>query len=158
MLSSLLSENPDIIEGMQSFLFYGLALVAVACYAALPVIAKKVGLAVPPFGFIAMTMAVLSIAALCASLVFERSFNVGNLNLSQGALLLLFALVNFAAFFLYLKAINEIPVAHYQLLIGALGPIVTTGLAFLFLGEQVGVRFFVALPVIFLGLYIAFMR
>src|SRR3990167_1926735 len=78
LLASLRSENPDIIEGMQSFLFYGLALVAVACYAALPVIAKKVGLAVPPFGFIAMTMAVLSIAALCASLVFERSFNVGN--------------------------------------------------------------------------------
>ena len=142
---------------MQGFLLYGVAVAAISFYAILPVIAKKIGLAVPPLGFIAITMAILSVLALCASLVFERSFNINSLKLSQFILLLLFGIVNLAGFLLYLKAINGIPVAHYQL-VGILGPIITAGLAFLFLGEQIGIRFFIAIPIFLLGIYVAFMR
>lgn len=50
------------------------------------------------------------------------------------------------------------PVAHYQLMAGILIPIFTAALAFVVLGESVGIRFFLAIPIIFFGLYLALVK
>lgn len=142
---------------MSSYLFYGIAALAISCYAVLPVISKKMQISLPPFTFIAITMAILALFAFFASLIYERSFHIQSLRPSQMALLLLFGAVNFVGFVLFLKAISGIPVSHYQL-IGIIGPVVTAFLALVFLGEAVNARFFLALPIILLGLYIAIAR
>lgn len=142
---------------MQHFVFYGFAALAVSLYAILPIIAKKLEVSMPPFAFIAITMAVLSSLALCVSLAIERPYNFAHLSATHFLLLFLFGAVNLVSFTLFLKAITGIPVAHYQL-IGGLGPIVAAGLAFVFLGQQVGMRFFLAIPFILVGLYIALVK
>ena len=142
---------------MQNLAFYGIALVAVSLYAVLPVIAKKMQLSVPPFAFIAITTLLLASFALLASLTTERSFKISEMTLPQFGFLLLFGFVNFLAFWLYLKALSGMPVAHYQLM-GSIGPIVAAMLAFAFLGEVVSLRFFLAIPIILVGFYIALVR
>ena len=143
---------------MQWLFFYGIAALAVVNYAILGIIAKKVEAEIPPFAFIAITMAILTVLAFFASFLFEKSFNIGNIVTSQVVLLLLFAFVNLASFFFFLKAITGIPVPHYQLMAVLVGPIASAVLAYLFLGQEVGARFFVALPIIFAGLYMALMK
>ncbi|MDO8482110.1 MAG: DMT family transporter [bacterium] len=142
---------------MQSIAFYGIAVLAVFCYAFLSVVAKKMQVSIPPFAFIAITMMILMLLALSSSLVFERSFIITDLKMSQLAWLLLFGIINFAGFVLYLKALSGMPVGHYQV-ISILTPVIGSGLAFAFLGEVVSARFFIAIPVIFIGLLLALIK
>ena len=143
---------------MQGLFFYGIAALAVVNYAILGIISKKVEAEIPPFAFIAITMTLLAVIAFVASFLFEKSFNVGNITFSQIALFLLFAVVNLASFAFFLKAITGIPVPHYALIAVLVGPIASAVLAYIFLGQEVGARFFIALPIIFAGLYMALMK
>ncbi|MBI5456443.1 EamA family transporter [Candidatus Kaiserbacteria bacterium] len=140
---------------MQSFLFYGIAIAAVCSYALLHVLAKKAQLSVPPFTFMATTMFVLAALAFVASLLYEKPFQMESWKNSDIVLVVAFGAVNFVAFALYLKAISGIPLSHYQLIVAALGPVAAAALAYIFLSEYVSVRFFIAIPIILAGLYLA---
>lgn len=140
---------------MQSLTFYGFAAAAVFLYAIQPILAKKAQGSIPPFAFIAITMAVLALLALGASMLFERQFDVRQMQMSSIRLVLLFGFVNFLSFSLFLKAISGIPAAHYQIIGGVLAPILSAAFAYIFLGETVATGFFVAVPLAFLTLYLA---
>lgn len=140
---------------MQSYLFYGLAFAAVTLYAVQPIIAKKAQLTIPTFAFMAITMAILALLSLGASLVLERGFQVAQLTSSQITLLILFGIVNFFSFTLFLKALSGIPAAHYQIIGGVSAPILTALFAYVFIGEQIAARFFLAIPLAFVTLAVA---
>ena len=140
---------------MQSYIFYGLAFAAVTLYSVQPIIAKKAQLTIPTFAFMAITMAILALLSLCASLFFERGFQLSQLTSSQITLLLLFGVVNFFSFTLFLKALSGIPAAHYQIIGGVSAPILTALFAYAFIGEQLATRFFLAIPLAFMTLVVA---
>ena len=143
---------------MQNITFYGFAVLAVLFYAVQPVIAKKAQLDIPPFAFIAITMAVLALLALIASVIFERPFSFGNLRGAQIAQLLLFGVVNLFSFWMFLKAISGIPTSHYQIIGGVLAPIFTALVAYVFIDEALTLRFFLAIPIALIALYVALVR
>ena len=121
---------------MQGFLVYGVALLAVICYGILHMLAKKMQLSVAPFTFIALTMGTLAILALCASLLYEKRALFDTLKTPQVGILFIYGLINFAGFVLYLKAISIMPIAHYQLIVAGLGPLIAAALGFVFLGKN----------------------
>jgi drug/metabolite transporter (DMT)-like permease len=143
---------------MQGLVFYGFAIAAVALYALQPIMAKKLQLSIPPFAFIAITMLVLAILALCASLIFEKQFKITQLQSSHVILLVAFGVVNLFSFWFFLKAISGIPTAHYQIIGGTLAPILTALFAFAFIGEGITARFFLAIPLAAAALYIAIFK
>lgn len=140
-----------------SISIYGVAILAVILYGILPVLAKKSGLQVPPFTFMAIAMATLTIVSITAALLFERDFLTNRHQLNTILIPLLFGLINFVAFTCMLFALKHIPVAYYQLLM-ILSPLVAAGTAYLLLGETITVWFAAALPVIFVGLYLALVK
>lgn len=143
---------------MQNFAFYGIAVAAVILYSVQPVLAKKIQFVVPPFAFMAMTMAVLAVLAFIASLIFERQFRLGQVQPTYVALVVLFGVVNFFSFWLFLKALSGIPAAHYQIIGGVLAPILGALFAAAIIGEAISVRFLIAIPFAFVTLYIALLR
>lgn len=130
------------------------AFLAVTCLAVLPVLAKKLQLDVPPFAFIAITMAGLCVFASIASFCVEKEFSVLAMNTKIWMGLILFSAVNFVGFAIYLFAIRKIPVAHYQL-IGLATPIVGAVFAFWLLGEKFKPQYLIGLVFIAAGLFIA---
>jgi len=138
---------------MNIFIFL-VSLLAVSCYATLPVIAKKINVDIPSFAFIAITMALLSGLSLLASLFYERTFKFWEISASGWLWLGLFSFINFCGFALFLWAISKIPIAEYQLIF-LLTPIISGCLAFLILGEAFHIRYLIALAFISAGLFIA---
>jgi drug/metabolite transporter (DMT)-like permease len=132
-----------------------LALLSIVCYATLPVISKKslIG-GVPPFAFIGTTMLMMSALSLAISFVMEKRIPLADVKPSDWTGLLLFTIVNLAAFSLFLIAIIKMPVAHYQIM-GTIGPVISIVLAYIFLGETIDPKFFIGLALIGAGLFIA---
>ncbi len=144
--------------GMPQIAFYGIALVAVVLYAVLAIIAKKVEGVVPPFTFIAITMIVLALLATCVAFIYEGTASLKSIGREQWMFMIAFGVINLIGFALFLKAITGMPVAHYQLLYSAVTPVLVALLAAVFVNERVGTMFFLAIPIIFAGLYIALVR
>ncbi len=143
---------------MQTIVFYGIGFAAVAFYAVLPAIAKKLEVSIPPFAFIAITMMLLGALALVLSLLFEKQFHFANLGRYELSWLFIFSFINLIGFALFLKAIMSIPVAHYQLIYGALPPLIGAFFAYIWFGEQMTLRFFIAIPFVLAGLAIALLK
>lgn len=140
---------------MSNLYYVALAFCTIALYAVMTVMSKKGQAFMPPFAFIAITMAVLSTSALVASLLFERTFSFSSLKTEHVVFMIVFGVINLVGFAMLLKTISGLPVAHYQILAGAMGPIFVALLAYSFLSEALTARFFLALPIIFVGLYVA---
>ncbi len=140
---------------MSNLYYVALAFCTIGLYAVMTVMSKKGQVFIPPFAFIAATMAVLSLSALVASFYFERNFNYASLKTGHIVFLIVFGLINLVGFSMLLKTIAGLPVAHYQVIAGAVGPILVSLLAYMFLSETLTIRFFLAIPIIFFGLYIA---
>ena len=132
-----------------------IAVLAIFCYAALPVISKKslIG-GVPPFAFIGTTMLMMSALSLAISFIVEKRIPFADIKPTDWPGLALFTIVNLAAFALLLTAISKMPVAHYQIM-GAVGPAIGVVLAYIFLGETIDPKFFIGLALIGAGLFIA---
>ena len=140
-----------------TLLYYGIAVLALLSYAAMAILAKKAEGAIPPFTFIAGTMFVLAFLAIGSSFIFEGTSAWRNLASRDIVLMVAFGAINLIGFALFLKAITGMPIAHYQLL-GILTPVVVAAIAFFIFGERVTVRFFLAVPVILFGLYLALVK
>lgn len=133
---------------------YGIAVLAICGYASLGVLAKRSSFDVPPFAFIGITMVFLASFAILASVITEKHFSITALTPQAWAWMIGFALVNFAAFTLYLYAIGKMPVVEYQM-IAVITPLIGGVLAYLILSEALSMRYFIGLFITALGLYIA---
>jgi len=133
---------------------YAIALLAICGYASLGVLAKKSSFDVPPFAFIGITMIFLAGFAITASLLTEKSFQIGSLQPQAWIWIIGFALINFIAFALYLYALGKMPVVEYQL-IAVITPLIGGILAYFILNEALSARYFIGLLITTLGLYIA---
>lgn len=142
---------------MTAFLPYLTAFVAISCYAMLSPIAKKMQLDVPPLAFIAITMFFLCLFSAALSFITERNFSIQSISGVTWGWLGLFAFTNLMAFFFYLSALKQMPVAEYQLIF-LISPIVGGMLAYFMLGEEFKTQYLIGLPIIGLGLYIALMK
>ena len=142
---------------MSNLAIFGLALLAVAGFSVLPVIAKKAGSEIPPFTFTAITMSCIAFFSLIGALLYEQNFRLSEITTNQFLTLVIFGVVNFIAFLLMLYVLKQVPAANFQLLM-ALSPLVTALVAYAVLGENLTVWFFIALPIVFIGLYLALLR
>jgi len=133
---------------------YLLAFFAMACYALLQVLAKKLQFDTPPLAFIAVTMAFLCVFAAIASFYIEKDFSIQKMDQKMWIGLIVFSVVNFIAFTAYLVVITKIPVTEYQL-IGLATPVVGAIFAYWMLGEEFKFQYLVGLVFIAIGLFIA---
>jgi drug/metabolite transporter (DMT)-like permease len=133
---------------------YLLAFFAMACYAFMPVLLKRLQIEIPPLMLIAITMAVLCALAAGASFFFEKTPQILTINPKMWAGMVFFGVVNFIGFAVFMIVIAKIPVAHYQL-IGLATPIVGAAFAYWMLGEEFKIQYLVGLVFIAIGLFIA---
>lgn len=133
---------------------YIVTFISVCLYACLPVIAKKVHADIPPFSFMALTMAILSLCSFVADFFVDRHVEILKLPSSVWQGILAFGILNFLAFAAYMFAIARIPVAEYQLFY-VITPIVTGLLAFAVLAEPFKANYMIGLLFIGVGLFIA---
>ncbi len=143
---------------MSVFVPYLFAFVAIGCYASLPPLAKKMMLGqVPPFAFIGITMAILSALSFSACFAVEKKFSFQSLGWSEWKGLVFFAFVNFLGFTLYLFAIKNIAVAHYQI-IGLITPLIGGLLAYFILREPFYGKYLISILFMGIGLYFALFK
>lgn len=134
---------------------YIAAIFAVVGYAALGPIAKKI--AVPPsqyYLFISISAGVLACGAAIGHYLSNRGQVLPSLSSAQWGGLVLFSLVNLIAYRFYLLAVCSIPVAQYDMIAGA-GIVLSALFAAALLGEPIHPRYFAAILLILVGIWIA---
>ena len=133
---------------------YLIAVSAICCYASLSVIAKKMIPEIPSYTFIGVSMAILSILSFVAGYFFEqKNFSFSSLSYKSWIWIAAFSLINFIGFVLYLMAIKDMPVAHYQT-IALISPLIGGLIAFFILQESLSIKFFVGFFIAAIGIYI----
>ena len=135
-------------------LAYLLGLSAVIAYAVLTPLAKKYQLDLPPFAFIAANSAVLGPLALILSLATERGFSVSTLRAGACLHILVYGLINLVAFVLYLRAVQLMPAANYQLL-ELCSPVIVFVAAYFLLGERIEARQLIGFAIMSAGFIVA---
>ncbi len=133
---------------------YFFALIAVACYAILTPLAKKFQLDLPPFAFIAASSGILAVSSFICSFFIEKDFSITKTAGSAWLNILIFSMINLLGYFLYLKALEKIPSANYQLLY-LLSPVIVAISAYFILGERVELRQIIGLVIMSVGLCVA---
>ena len=142
---------------MSANIYYLIAASSAVLYGILAVIAKYTKDTVPPFAFIAMTMLLLGTMSLIISLSTERWFGSKTFSTTALYAVAAFAIINLIGFWLYLTGIRGIPVSHYVVLT-QITPLVAAVGAYFFLGEAIALRFFIGLPLVALGVWVALSR
>lgn len=127
-----------------------LAVTTVGVYALMHTIAKS-QISVPPFTFIGFAMGTVSLLAFATSFAVAEGKTP---TMTTVAWLVVYGIVNFIGFVLYLRVIGGMPIMQYQL-VSIVGPVIGGALAFALLGEAMTPRFFMALPFLGAGLYLA---
>jgi drug/metabolite transporter (DMT)-like permease len=133
---------------------YLVALGAVSCYAILTPLAKKFQVDLPPFAFITASSAILAVTSFVCSFFIEKDFLVTKTTSATWINILLFSAINLIGYFAYLKALEKIPAANYQLMY-LLSPIIVAISAYFILGERVEIRQIIGLIIMSAGLCIA---
>lgn len=133
---------------------YAVAFFAVACYAIMGPIAKKVGPDIQPFTFIALASLLLTIVAASVAYFYERGNWTDTLSRLNWSWLGLYIAANFVSYAGYLWAIARIPVAQFEMF-GIFVPIVGGFFAWLILKEPFHARYFLALAFMAIGILIA---
>lgn len=139
---------------MTPYLPYIVAFFALSAYSLLGPIAKKVGLDLPPFTFIAASSLILMLSAGAIAYVFERHRVIPMFQDLHWHWLATFSLINLVAYVGYLWAINRMPVAQYEMF-GVVMPVVGGLFAVALLKEPFHARYIIALVLMTAGLYIA---
>lgn len=135
-------------------MYYLYWFIATLLYALLPSIAKKAAIdGMSPLMFIALTMFILASGALIWSLIFEKTA-LSWITPQQWVWILVFAIVNLVAFFLFVIAVKQIPVASYQAM-SLIMPIVWGIVAYFLFWEKLSTHFFVWFALMSLWLIIA---
>lgn len=130
-------------------------LLATFFYSFLIPLIKKVGKDVPPFTIMTVSMFVLFLISLFASIFLEKSalpklFT----HKSPLALLVLFGIINAVAFWLIILASKVMPAWQVNMF-GMLTPILSGIIAYFILGETLTINLFIGLAIAGAGLYIA---
>ena len=137
---------------------YLIAFAAVACYASLGVISKKMLPEIPPFSFIAITMIILSSLAVIGAILTKEKINfLNDLDYKGWVWVVGFSFINCVGFALNLKAIQLMPIAHYQV-VALVSPLIGGLFAYLILSEQLNTKFFIGFLITALGIYITFKK
>ncbi len=131
-----------------------IAIIAIFCYAFLGPLAKKVGLTIPPFTFVAISTFMLTALAIVVAVIFERDQIVGAISQVSWGWMIAFTAINLAGYALYLVAMSRMPVAQYEMF-GILMPIFGGVIAYFLLKEPIHPRYLLALAFMAVGLYIA---
>lgn len=137
-----------------AFIPYVIAFMAVACYAIMGPIAKKVGPDIQPFTFIALASFLLTLIAGCAAFFYERGNWEDTITRLNWSWLALYIAANFISYTGYLWAIARIPVAQFEMF-GIFVPIVGGLFAWLILKEPFHARYVLALAFMAVGIFIA---
>lgn len=133
---------------------YLIAFLAVSCYALLGPIAKKVGMDLPPFTFIATSSIILAVPAAFIGYFFERDKILSSEINIHWNWLIAFSLINLVGYVLYLLAIRRLPIAQYDMF-GIMMPIIGGLFAVFLLKEPFHARYLASLLFMAVGLYIA---
>lgn len=139
---------------MAALIPYIIALSAVVFYAGLSPMAKKIGYNLPPFSFIAASSFMLFCIAGSIAFVKEKDMALSSMDQIEWRGLLLFSLINLAAYALSLVALSKMPVVQYQI-IGLITPIVSGLIAVFLLTEPFHARYLIALLFVAVGIFIA---
>ena len=132
---------------------YLFALLAVTCYSFIGPLAKKFGLLSAPYTFIAIYSAAMFPVALGLAFWTKESFTFSSLTTTQLMGIVACAVINIVGWVLYLKALQVLPVAHYDLMAGA-GIVVTALIASFMLGEPLYLRYIPATALIVGGIWL----
>lgn len=133
---------------------YFVAFFALACYAIMGPVAKKVGADMQPFTFMAIASVLLVFISATVAFVFERgnfSDSIGKINHSW---MIVYVIANFVSYAGYLWAITRIPVAQFEMF-GIFVPVLGGFFAWLILKEPFHARYFLALGFMVVGIAIA---
>lgn len=129
--------------------------ISTAFYALLYPLLKKANQQVPPFTVMAISMFVLFMLSLLASILFEGSLHMkSSIFKTNISFLVIAAVVNFIAFWLYILGYKYFPVWQ-QSMFTLLTPIFAGIFAYLILGEKITFNLFVGLLIMGVGLFIA---
>ncbi|MBN8521194.1 MAG: EamA family transporter [Alphaproteobacteria bacterium] len=139
---------------MHSLFIYLAAGSAIALYASLGVLAKRVFADIPGFSFIAITMFMLTTLSGIAAFMYDKNFQMSSLTPSTWGWVVLFAVTNFIAFSVHLWVLARLPVAEYQIM-AVVTPLIGGLLAFLILQEPLSWRYVVGLAIAAVGITIA---
>ena len=142
---------------MSIVLTYVMAFFAMACYALMPVVLKKLQLDVPPLRLISITMAGLCALALAASLILEKDYSFAKVTPKMWTGMMMFSVLNLIGFGVMLLVIAKIPIVEYQL-VGLATPVVGALFAYWMLGEEFKLQYLVGLFFIGIGLFVALRR
>lgn len=138
---------------MTSIIPYLVSFFAVASYALMGPIAKKVSTDLQPLSFIAVTSFLLMMAAAISSYFFEKGA-LASFEKINPQWLVIYFVCNFVSYIGYLWAITRIPVAQFEMF-GIFVPIIGGFFAWLILNETFHTRYFVALAFMAVGIFIA---
>lgn len=139
---------------MQVFIPYIYAFIAMFAYASLGVLAKKVGDAVTPFMFIAISTFFVAAFSIVIAFFHPKEMSLTEISMPSWTILFIFSVVNLVAYAFFLWAIKGITVAEYQL-IYLLSPVVGGLLAYAIVQEPFKLQYLVGLAFMGVGLYIA---
>ncbi len=139
---------------MISLIPYFLAFLAVSCYALLAPIAKKVGLHLPPFTFIAISSGIIALGSGIIGFFLERDKVSAAMHDINWGWLFIFSAINMVGYVFYLMAIRKIPIAQYEMF-GILMPIIGGLFALILLKEPFHLRYILALAFMAVGIAIA---
>ncbi len=137
-------------------MIYFLAFLGVSLSASLSVIGKKVLTSgVDGFTYIGITTAILSVLAFFGSaLSFGGKINLsGVTNVSMGWMLVM-AIINFIAFYIYTIVIKDMAVTQYEI-ISIVTPIIAAFLAYFLLNEAILFKHILGATIVGAGLYVA---
>lgn len=124
-------------------------------YALIVPISKKASQQVPPFTVMTISMFVLFILSLFASIFFQGGISFKNEGFKAALpLLIAFGIINFFAFWFVLIAYKYFPVWQITMF-GLLTPVVAGFFAYFILGEKVTINLFVGLSIMAVGLFVA---
>lgn len=133
---------------------YFVAFLAVACYAMMGPIAKKVSGDIQPFTFIALASLSLTACAALIAFFYERGDFTASLAKINIGWLAVYVICNFVSYAGYLWAITRIPVAQFEMF-GIFVPVIGGFFAWWILKEPFHARYFLALALMAAGILIA---
>ena len=133
---------------------YVTAFFAVACYALMGPVAKKVSVDIQPLTFIALASLLLTIVAGLFAYFYERQEALASLGKISLNWLGFYVVCNFISYAGYIWAITRIPVAQFEMF-GIFVPVVGGFFAWLILKEPFHARYFLALAFMAVGILIA---
>ncbi len=139
---------------MEKYAIYGIGLLAVMSYAVLAPIIKQPSLVMSPFLIMAFNSIIILTCAVPLYFFSSEKINWSAVEPKIWILIFVNGLINVLGFWLLLKAINDMPVWHYQMLAAAT-PIFSGIAAYFLLKEEISIRLFIGLAIAAVGIYIA---